>query len=120
MGELTRVFHSVSVAEAQATVDALNEAQIPVVWSRSGTKRCLDPSLSLKDQLTLLLSSTGAPVGLTDLNRWLEPEDKAYLLRTLRKLHKERFLEFEEAAGTVTLLPPGSRYAARKAQEGKA
>lgn len=114
MGEFVRVFHAVSVTDAQATVDVLSETTLPVIWSSSGVKRCLDSSLPLKDQIVLLLASASPGVSYQDLERWLE---SGYLLRTLRKLHKDRYVEFDEVASMVVLLPPGVAYAGKRARE---
>jgi len=62
MGELVRVYHSLSVSEAQAVVDALAEVRIPVIWTNGNVKRVLNPSLKLHEQILLLASCD-----LTDL-----------------------------------------------------
>ena len=40
---------------------------------------------------------------------YFEEENKAYLLKALRELHSKRQVEFNEAAGLVQILPPGSK-----------
>jgi hypothetical protein len=110
MGELVRVFHKVSVQEAQEIVDSLVERRIPLVWNIAGMKRVLDPNLSLKDQILLLISSSPTPVLIDDLFLWCDYNNRQYFAKTLRQLHKIRFLELSTALNTVQILPPGSLY----------
>ena len=108
MAELVRVFHNVSVDDAQAVVDALVEQRIPIVWEVAGAKRILRTDLQLKDQVLVLLASSATGVSVDDLAKWTEYADGAYFRRTLRALHSSRLIEFQETAGLVHLLPPGS------------
>jgi hypothetical protein len=110
MGELVRVYHNLSIAEAQQVVDALAEVRLPVIWSNGNVKRVLQPSLKLHEQIMLLAAST-VPSGTSDqLQTWIEEDDSGYFVRTLRKLHKERLLEFDAANKTVQVLPPGANF----------
>jgi len=113
MGELLRVFHSLSIAEAQKVVDALAEVRIPAVWSEGNKKRVLQPGLKLPEQLLLLIATTLPDVSSAQLREWSEASDKRYFLKLLRALHKERSIEFDEAADKIQILPPG----AKKVQE---
>lgn len=108
MAELIRVYHTVSISEAQTVVDALVEQRVPLIWDVAGTKRVLDPSMGLKEQILALLASCAAAVSSAELISWTDYQDRAYFLRTLRKLHSDRLIEFQEPAGQVYLLPPGS------------
>src|SRR6266849_3515511 len=56
MAELVRVFHGLSVTEAQKVVDTLAEVRIPVIWSDGNVKRVLQPKLKLHEQLLLLIA----------------------------------------------------------------
>ena len=42
LAELVRVFHGMSISEAQRLVDALNERRVPLVWESEEVKRGLD------------------------------------------------------------------------------
>lgn len=66
MGELIRVFHNVSVSDAQKAVVHLTERKIPLVWQTlDGVKRVLNPKLSIPDQLLILIGTT---TGKADTN----------------------------------------------------
>ena len=108
MAELVRVLHDVSVTEAQKLVDSIVERRVPLVWHGENVKRVLDPTLTLKDQLLLLIASSPSEVSVADLQRWAEFADPAYCRRLLRELHSDRLVELSQNAKTVEILPPGS------------
>jgi hypothetical protein len=111
MGELIRVFHSVAVSEAQQIVNELADVVLPLVWTDGQKRRILTPTLSVKDKLILLLASSGHKATFKDLAAWTEEKNQGYLKRTIRALHKEALVDFDEKLGLVVLLPPGSLYA---------
>ena len=110
MGELVRVYHGLTISEAQHIVDALAEIRIPAVWSDGPIKRILQPSLKLPDQVLLLIATSLPSVTPSELLQWTEAPDKRYFMKVLRGFHKKRFVEFDESAGTVQILPPGTKY----------
>lgn len=110
MAELIRVLHGVSTAEAQQLVDNLVERRLPLVWKSGDIRRVLDPKLSLKDQILLLIASTTTKVPVDQLFQWLDYGDRAYFNRLLRQLHRDRFIEFDGESQEAELLPPGSDY----------
>jgi hypothetical protein len=110
LGELIRVFHNVSVGEAQKTVDFITDRKIPLVWESDGMKRILDPSLPLKDQILLLIGSQSSKTNTRDLESWMEYKDKAYFIKTLRQLHKTRFVNISNNESEIEILPPGTTY----------
>jgi hypothetical protein len=108
MAELLRVFHDLSVDEAQIIVDSIVERRMPLVWSGVNIKRVLDPKLPLKEQVLLFLAVSPGEVAILDLLRWCGYKGKGYFLRLLRRLHTERLLELSEDGKSVQILPPGS------------
>ena len=109
MGELVRVYHGLSITEAQKVVDAIAEVRIPVVWSDGTKKRVLQPALKLPEQLLLLIATTLPEVSSSELLKWSEAPDKRYFLRLLRGFHKKRLIEFDEDADKIKILPPGTK-----------
>jgi hypothetical protein len=109
MGELVRVYHGLSVAEAQKVVDALAEIRIPVVWSDGSKKRVLQPMLKLPDQLLLLIATTVPDVTSLQLLAWSEAPDKRYFMKVLRSFHSKRLIEFDDEADKIRILPPGAK-----------
>lgn len=108
MGELVRVYHSLSIAEAQLVVDALSETRVPIVWTNGAVKRILDPELSLQEHILLLASCTVPSATAKQLLGWIEYGDEKYFMRTIRNLHKRRLVEFDKSSGTVQVLPTGT------------
>lgn len=111
LAELVRVFHGLSTEEAQRLVDSLTERRIPIVWTSRGRRRVLDPNMSLKDQILVLVASCGGTAKADELYLWTGYDKRGYFNRVVRMLHVSRFVEYDEAAGDVELLPPGNEYA---------
>lgn len=112
MGELIRVFHGISTAEAQAIVDNLAERRLPLVWKSGDVRRVLKSDLPLKDQILLLVSSAPVRVTVDDLFTWTGYGKRGYFNRLLKRLHDQRLIEFHQAKGEVEMLPPGNEYVA--------
>ncbi|HSY48717.1 MAG TPA: hypothetical protein VLC46_07900 [Thermoanaerobaculia bacterium] len=108
LAELVRVFHGLSIDDAQKLVDSLIERRTPIVWEVGGVKRVLRADMSLQDQILVLLATNSVPVKLSALLNWTEYRDEGYFKRVLRKLHSARLLEFNEVLMTLELLPPAS------------
>ncbi|MGJ8629051.1 MAG: hypothetical protein ACSHXB_18985 [Sulfitobacter sp.] len=111
MGELVRVFHSSQIDDAQKLVDQLSEVRIPLIWQKGKMRRVLNTSLKQNQQILVLLASAGSS-SVNDLVSWMDVTNRTYFKRVLRSQHKERLIEFDETAGAVELLPPGSAMAA--------
>lgn len=110
MGELVRVYHNLTTAQAQQLVDALVEVRLPAVWTgHDGVKRVLETSLKLNEQILLLAAVSMPDVTAQQLIEWIEYGNDAYVMRTIRGLHRTRLIEFTEKTGNVRILPPGTR-----------
>ena len=69
--ELIRVYHKLSIEEAQEIVDAISIRSLPDVWEVGGKRRVLRPELKGKQQVLLLLY--GEPAFLQCLPRTCAP-----------------------------------------------
>ncbi len=109
MAELVRIFHQISLPEAQATVNALVERKHPIVWQEGGLRRVLDPSLSKGDQSLLLLYSSTDWVEEKDLASWVEYVGLTqFRRRVLVPLHAARAIEYDMVHRRIKLTPLGS------------
>jgi len=111
VSELVRIFHGVTTEEATAIVNALADRELTLLWKIGDVTRVLDTSLSMTDQMMLLLY--GAPTGLTEaeLIKSVEHSNLSVFRRdVLRKLHKKRRIEYDESARKATISPSGSKY----------
>jgi hypothetical protein len=109
MAELVRIYHQTEIKTATATVGALVDRTVPIIWEIGDVRRVLDTSLSLADSTLLLAYS--APSGVSDhqLARDLEQSRLANYRRVLDKLHSARKIEYTKTTGLVVLSPPGVR-----------
>lgn len=110
IGEMVRVFHNIPIDQAQAIIDSLTSRKVPLIWSVGNIKRVLTPSTSLKNQMLLLIGADAIKTKVDDLFIWIENKDKAYFLKTLRQLHKLRFVELASDEKYVEILPPGTAH----------
>lgn len=71
--ELIRVYHDLSLEEAQDLVDSLAERDLPDIWTVAGRKRVLREGTTKKAQTLLLLySEADVAVPVEDLADWVE------------------------------------------------
>jgi hypothetical protein len=109
MAELIRIFHQISIGEAQETVNALVDRKHPIIWQTGGIRRVLDPSLSKGDQSLLLLYSAGGWVEEKDLADWVEYSNLTqYRNRVIVPLHDSRHVEYDKKLRRIHLTPRGS------------
>ena len=109
MAELVRVFHQVSLADAQATVNSLVERKHPIVWEQDGMRRVLDSSLSKADQSLLLLYSASGWIDEKDIVAWVEYTNVTqFRARILLPMHNSRLLEYDRKLRRVQLTPLGA------------
>ena len=116
LSELVRVVHEVSLEEAQALLDAIAEREVPHVWSIAGVKRVLDPSLTTREQvLVLLYADPDVAVPVEDLLKWVEySRMNDFRTKVLAPLHDSRLVEFDRETNTVLLSPRGAEETERK------
>jgi hypothetical protein len=110
--ELIRINHGMSLEEAQDIVDGISIRQLPTIWEVAGKRRVLRQGLRAKDEALLLLySSPNSAVLIEDLCAWIEYSNPAVFKgMVIRKLHKERMLEFDEDSDSIIISPKGAAY----------
>jgi hypothetical protein len=70
-------------------VDFITNRKIPLVWEVGKMKRILNPSISMNDQVLLLISSSSGQTKTDELFEWIGYDNKGYFLKLLRQLHRE-------------------------------
>jgi hypothetical protein len=109
MAELVRIFHGMSLTDAQGIVDALVTRHHPLVWNFDQTKRVLDATLKKADQVLLLLYSETGWTDVEKLRGWVEYANKTnFKSKVLSQLHKSRYIEYSNANGLARISPKGS------------
>lgn len=108
LAEIVRVFHSVSIQEAQEVVDTLVERKHPLIWEVDGIRRVLDPGMKKGDQVLLLLYSKPAWVSEKELVEWVEYSSMSMFRKSvLKPSHDARLLEYDRSQGRVRITPRG-------------
>jgi hypothetical protein len=110
--ELIRLYHGLSLEEAQDIVDGLAVRQLPIIWEVAGKKRVLKDGLAAKDEALLLLySCADSSVLLVDLCGWVEYSNPGvFRSKVIGPLHNSRHLEFDRETESITLSPKGAAY----------
>lgn len=103
LAELIRVFHATTVEEAEQAVRQISEIRTPVIWSNGDIRRVLKDGVKLEDELLLLIASAGS-CSITDLVKWTETSNAAYLRKRLSELHKSRLIEASDP-DAIHMLP---------------
>jgi hypothetical protein len=108
--EIIRVYHSLSLEEAQAILDAISERELPTVWAVGGKKRILDSSMSYREQvLALLYSDPDTALPIEELLDWVEhPRMQNFKRDVLVPLHRKRLIEYDRETATAVLSPLGA------------
>lgn len=107
--ELIRVFHSMSLEEADALVSSLSSRDIPDIWEVGGKKRVLRNDLDFKQKTLLLLyTSVDSAVLAEDLYSWSKYSNFAvYRTKVLGQLDAANFVEYDKESNTVIISPIG-------------
>jgi len=109
MCELLRIFHKVSLEEAQCLLDTMASRQIPAVWEVMGRKRILSTKLDYRSQVLLLLyRSPTEGIPIEDLFIWTEHSHKSNFQTTVIKaLHRQRLIEYDYETAMAIISPTG-------------
>jgi hypothetical protein len=107
--ELIRVFHNLSLEEAQDLVDSVSTRQISDIFEIGGRKRVLRTDLDFKDKTLLLLhSSVDQGALVEDLFLWTKYSSLGmYKRAVLDPLDKECLVDYDSDTQFVTLSPLG-------------
>lgn len=118
VAELVRVLHNLPIDEASEVVDSLVERETPIVWKVGDQRRVLDTSMSMLDKTLVLLHAASGPVPESDLRSWVEHSNaSAYRRDVLRRAHKARLIEYDQANALVYVSPLGIERAERLLSE---
>jgi len=107
--EIIRIFHSLSLEEAQAIVDSLSSKQLPEIWEIAGKKRILATGLDFKQKTLLLLYQSSENFEFAeDLYKWVEYSDYSMYKRAILKpLHDKKIVEYDKETDIVHISPTG-------------
>lgn len=111
LAELIRLFHKTDTATAAATVDAVTERDLPIVWAVGDQRRVLNPKLKLREKMLLLLYSAAGATSEVDMASWLEQASASVFRRdVIVPAHRAKLIEYDKGRGTIQLSPLGARF----------
>ncbi|MEI8283228.1 MAG: hypothetical protein WCG75_12545, partial [Armatimonadota bacterium] len=107
--ELIRIFHTMSLEEADALVSSLSSREVPDIWEVGGKKRVLRNDLDFKQKTLLLLyASVDSAVLAEDLYLWSKYSNFAvYRKSVLSQLDVDNLVEYDKESDTVIISPIG-------------
>jgi hypothetical protein len=110
MCELIRIYHKLSIEEAQDIVDTISTRSLPVIWEVNGKKRILRTDLNYKEKVLLLLySEPQNGILIEDLFEWVEYSSLSmFKSAVIKPLHDGRLIEFDKEFETVHISPLGN------------
>jgi hypothetical protein len=110
VAEIVRVFHAVTVDEAQDLVETIVERTLPIIWKIGDVVRVLKPKMAAKDKALVLLYHARAWVDEDTLRAWAEYANSSMFRSILKQCHKEKLIEYDGDKRRATLSPPGIAY----------
>ncbi|PIN73764.1 hypothetical protein COV20_06105 [Candidatus Woesearchaeota archaeon CG10_big_fil_rev_8_21_14_0_10_45_16] len=112
LAELIRIFHTISLSEAEKIVENLTTKEYPIVWDIGDKKRILDTELTFENKaLVLLYSSHPNPVLEPKLVYWLEYSNPSmFRKKIIIPLHKRRLIEYDASSKYIFLSPKGIKF----------
>lgn len=107
LAELIREESSLDPNHTLNLVEKIIERNIEGIWEEQEIKRILIDNISLKDSILVLLFDK-SPLNFQDILTITETKNLTYFKKTIKQLHTERFLEYNEARQTCHLSPKGN------------
>ena len=109
--ELIRIFHKMSLEDADALISSLAARDLPDIWEVGGKKRVLRHDLDFKQKALLLLYQTvDSAVLAEDLCSWSKYSNLGvYRKQVLRPLDAANLIEYDRENETVMISPLGSQ-----------
>lgn len=107
--EMIRIYHGLSLEEAQGLIDSINIKSIPDVWEINGRKRILRQGLDFKEKVLLLLyTDLDNGIAVEDIFNWTEHSNISMFKKSvLVPLHKKSMIEYDKELQFVHLSPLG-------------
>jgi hypothetical protein len=107
--ELIRLYHKLTLSEAQSVVDSLNIKTLPEIWNINGNRRVTKTNLTSGQKvLVLLYNELDNKAAFKDLFNWIEYSNiSMFKSKIILPLHKERSIEFNPKTLEVVISPKG-------------
>jgi hypothetical protein len=111
MGEFVRNYSQLPLNDSHAVVEAVTARSFQMVWASGDVRRVLEPAKTAGDKVMILLYAEGKPVTVAQLQIWVEYKNGTdFRRRVIKALHKKAWIQYDEKAAKVQILPPGQAY----------
>lgn len=107
--ELIRLYHNLSIEEAQLIIDSLNMKILPDIWNVNGSRRVIREGLNYSQKVIILLyNEIDNSATIQELLEWTEYSSTSmFKSKVIMKLHKDKMIEFNKTNGLVHISPKG-------------
>jgi len=109
ISELIRIFHGVSINEAEEAIELIIQRETEFIWNIGTKKRVLVDGVDFKMQTLLLLYTCVDGKALDDeLFHWIEYSNKSsFKTKLLKALHDDRLIEYDSNSKIIHISPKG-------------
>lgn len=102
IAELFRIFSKIDIIEAQKIIESITNKEIDLLWNINGKTRILNKNLKCCDQILVNLYVNNT-MGINQLIENIEYSNKSTFKNILKKMHKERLIEYD---GEICVISP--------------
>ncbi|MDX2360578.1 MAG: hypothetical protein QNK23_07215 [Crocinitomicaceae bacterium] len=111
LSEIVRLKSGLSTEETQKLISSISQRNIELLWKDGDVKRVLNPKISAKDQVMILLFDE-SPLSVEGMRVIIEYQNKVNFKKLIvSKLHKDRLIEFNKENNRCSISPIGVIYA---------
>ncbi|MBX5219588.1 hypothetical protein HJC04_04520 [Rhizobium sp. NLR8a] len=111
MGEFVRNYSQLPLDDSHAVVEAVTARNFHMVWASGDVRRVLEPARSAGEKVMILLYAEGTPITIAQLQTWVEYKNRTdFKRKVIEALHKKAWVQYDEKAGNVRILPPGQAH----------
>ncbi|PPJ47405.1 hypothetical protein C0075_17785 [Rhizobium sp. KAs_5_22] len=111
MGEFVRNYSQLPLNDSHTVVEAVTARSFLMVWASGDVRRVLEPAKTAGDKVMILLYAEGKPVAVAQLQAWVEYKNGTdFKRKVIKALHKKAWVQYDEKAGVVQILPPGQAH----------
>lgn len=111
MGEFVRNYSQLPLNDSRAIVEAVTARSFHIVWGSGDVRRVLEPAKTASDKVMILLYAEAKPVTVAQLQVWVEYKNGTdFKRKVIKALHKKAWVQYDEKAATVQILPPGQSH----------
>jgi len=111
VADLIRLLYKTDTDTATKAVESLCDRTVPIVWTVGEHKKVLNPSLTMKEKMLILLYSEAGPVAESALCGWVEYSNATvFRLEVIRPAHKAQLVHYDTRNRTVQVTPLGIKF----------